>query len=223
MQQEIFPFHKVENLNWNDFVMSEENLDAVSSLTKWPQWITNGLIIHGEPGTGKTHLAALWAQSANAIYVLNESLKHNTRDLFQNNCNFVIDNFENFLTTSNYAWLFDFLNIAKEKNRSFLILAKKHPQSWGITLKDLSSRIFTIPCVKIHQPNDELLLKIAQKISKDLQISIQKDVLQYLLNFIPRDVKSIWSLLKTLDQLSMQKHKSINLAFVKNYLNTNVF
>ena len=217
MQQEIFDFHQVERLSWSDFIESDENHDAILYLTKWPEWNSNGIIIYGESGTGKTHLAALWSQSANAIYVLKESLKHNPRDLFDTENNFVIDNFEDFIN-SNYNWMFHFLNIAKEKNRFFLLLSRLHPSFWSIKLKDLRSRLLTVPAIGIGTYMDDLLLKVTQKIARDLEIIIPDDAVKYILNTTERRMDSIANILKKLDRLSLQQKKRLSLSYVKSNL-----
>ncbi|MDR2158065.1 MAG: hypothetical protein LBO02_01970 [Holosporaceae bacterium] len=218
MQQEVFSFHQMERLDWNGFIEGEENRDAILCLIKWPDWNSNGVIIHGESGTGKTHLAALWAQTANAVYVLKESLNHDPRDLFEAECNFVIDNFDDFLSPERYDWMFHFLNIIKEKNKFFLMLGRLHPSLFAVELKDLRSRLLTLPTINICAPKDELLLKISQKIAKDLEITISNDVLVYILNVVDRKVSSIANILRVLDKLSLQQKKSLSMSFVKDHL-----
>ncbi|MDR1334098.1 MAG: hypothetical protein LBJ71_02675 [Holosporaceae bacterium] len=218
MQQEVFNFHKIERLDWSDFVEDDENRSALSSLTKWPHWNSQGIIIHGESGTGKTHLAALWAQTANAVYVLEESLRHNPRDLFDAECNFVFDNFDSWIKCENYNWLFHFLNIVKEKDRSFLILSRQHPSFWQVELNDLRSRLFTLPTVGIDTPRDDLLLKISRKIARDFGIVAPDDALIYMLNTVERNVTSIADALQVLNKLSLQRKKTFSLSFVRNSL-----
>ncbi|MDR2067456.1 MAG: hypothetical protein LBP41_00505 [Holosporaceae bacterium] len=220
-QQEIFNFHKVENISWSDFIESSENYDAIACLMKWPAWTRNGVILFGGAGTGKTHLAALWAQTANAVYILNEALNHDPRDLFAADCNFVIDNFDNFLDLSygRQDWIFHFFNIAHEKNRYFLILSKSNPISWDIELNDLKSRVLALSAVEIQNPGDELLFKIAKKIMRDLELTVPDEVLSHLLYVIDRNVASVAKVLRTLDKLSLQQKKSITLSFAKKYLN----
>jgi chromosomal replication initiation ATPase DnaA len=215
MQQEVFNFHKIERLDWSDFIESGENRCALSHLTRWPHWNGQGTIIHGESGTGKTHLAALWAQTANAVYVLKESLLHDPRDLFDAECNFVFDNFDSLIKCENYSWFFHFLNIVKEKYRSFLILSRLHPFLWHVELDDLRSRLFALPIVGIDTPCDDLLLKISRKIAKDFGITVPDDALAYILNTIERNVTSVADILQTLNKLSLQSKKNLSLAFVR--------
>jgi len=219
MFQETFGFHKIENLDWSDFIESEENHDAIRCLTLWPSsWNSNGVILYGDSGVGKTHVANLWAQTSKAVYVIKPSLNNDPRVLFDAECNFVIDNFDDFLVTKNYSWMFHFFNIAKEKNRYFLLVSRFHPSLWKIELDDLRSRLFTLPAINMKNPNSELLVKIAKKLSKDYGVAITDDALQYMMNFIDRNVVTISNTLKILDKLALQRQKTININFVKGYL-----
>ena len=223
MIQEIFSFHQVENLNWNDFIESEENREAVACLSCWPKsWHSNGVIIYGAPKVGKTHIAGLWAQAANAIYILQAAFNEPPRNLFDANCNFIIDNFDDLTNTDINIdnWMFDFFNICREKNRFFLLISRTAPSMWNIKLRDLRSRLLTLPAINIKNPNDELLLKIAKKISKDFGINITDETLQYIIDHIKRDVPTFSGTLKMLDKLALQKQKSITIPFVKKYIGT---
>jgi chromosomal replication initiation ATPase DnaA len=217
MRQEVFDFHKTERLDWSDFIESDENRDAIFRLAKWPDWDSFGTIVCGESGTGKTHLAALWAQTANAVYVLKGSLNRSPRDLFDAECNFVIDNFDDFISPQNYDWMFHFLNVAKEKNRYFLILSRSRSSILNAGLDDLRSRLLALPFVRIAPPADGLLLKISQKIARDLEITVPCDVMTRILNHVERKVGSGAEVLKTLDKLSLRQKKTLSLAFVKKY------
>jgi chromosomal replication initiation ATPase DnaA len=216
--QEILNFAKTESLDWSDFIEGEENTAVIRSLAQWPHWPTNGLIIYGASGTGKTHIGGLWAQTANAICVLTESLRHDPRKLFRTECNFIFDNIDDFLATQRQDWIFHFFNIAAEKKRCYLLISRHHPSMWPIRLRDLQSRLFTLPTVYMQNPGDALMIKIAKKISRDFGIIIPDNVLQYLLNTIDRSSTSIAEALRALNTLSMQKKRPITLAFLKNYL-----
>lgn len=228
MIQEIFSFNQVERLDWNDFIESEENREAVACLSCWPKsWNTNGVVIYGAQKVGKTHLASLWAQTANAIYILRSGFSENPRYLFDsnhNNCNFVIDNFDEILEAqSNNSncnfdkWMFDFFNICREKKCFFLILSRTAPSLWNVPLRDLRSRLQTLPAICIKQPNDSLLLKIGKKISKDFGIEISDETIGYIMEHVTRDVPTLSETLKMLDRIALQKQKSITIAFVRKY------
>ncbi|MBE6446943.1 MAG: hypothetical protein E7015_00415 [Alphaproteobacteria bacterium] len=217
--QEVFDFHKVESLNWHDFIESDENYAALSTLMQWPHWNNNGVIITGNKGVGKSHLSSLWAQSAHAVYILKDSINHDPRDLFESDCNFILDGIKNF--SDHQDWLFHFYNIAHEKNRSFLIIDRLSPHLWGLSLKDLKSRLLSLSHVEIQDPGDELLFKITKKIAHDYEISISDDVVTYILKTSERNVSTISEILRMLDKLSLQEKRNISLRLVHRYLQKN--
>ena len=218
--QEVFDFSQEESLSWSDFIEGSENHDVLAYLMQWPNWNSNGLVIFGEHGVGKTHLASLWAQSANAVCVLKSCLNSDPRDLFENTydnrCNFFFDNFQDFLIDQ--RWLFDFYNIAKEKRRFFVITDITSPALWKISLEDLKSRLSLIPAVRIASHGDELLFKVTKKLAKDYSIEISDEVVNYILTICQRDIPRISHILKTLDKLALRQRKPLNLGFVKKYL-----
>ncbi|MDR3179660.1 MAG: hypothetical protein LBT70_02065 [Holosporaceae bacterium] len=218
MTQEVFGFHKVENLSWSDFVDSYENREAIMCLMQWPNWNANGVIIYGDAGVGKTHIANLWAQTANAVYVLRHSLNRDPRSLFDAKCNFIIDNFDDFLNVQNYDWIFHFFNIAKEKNKYFLLLSRNHPLLWKIPLNDLRSRLFTLTTIQMKNPEDELLFKIAKKISRDWGIAIADEAIRYLIRIVDRNVSSVTNTLRIFDKIALQNQRAITIPFIKKYM-----
>lgn len=215
-EQEVFSFREQINLNWSDFIESEENHEALVWLMRWPNWTSLGIILTGAQSVGKSHLAALWAQSANAVYVLPHSLNHDPRELFQGECNFVIDNVSEFLCDE--EWLFDFYNILKEKKRYLLLIDRSGPQNWNIFLRDLRSRIMSLPHVCIQNYSDEMLVKICQKVSKDMAIDISDRTLEFIVRTYERDISSLTNILRTLNKLSLKTQKPISIPFVKKYL-----
>src|SRR5712692_3999228 len=43
-----------------DFLVSACNAAAIETIERWPDWTTAALVLHGPPGSGKSHLAELW-------------------------------------------------------------------------------------------------------------------------------------------------------------------
>lgn len=218
IRQRIFDFHQQESLDWNDFIESDENREFLEYLKRWSISSSNGVIVYGASGVGKTHMAALWAQSANAVYILDGCERYDPRDMFDNSCNFVLDNFDEFLKSNCYEWLFHFLNILKEKNRFLLIVARTAPKGWFIPLADLHSRLMRLPAFFIRSPGDELLHKIIQKIAKDIGIAVPANSIKYLLTTVTRDVYTIKSIVLMLNKLSLEFKQPITVPFIKKHL-----
>ena len=53
-------------LGREDFFVSEANAVALAMVDAWRDWPTGKFLLLGEPGSGKTHLAHVWAHQADA-------------------------------------------------------------------------------------------------------------------------------------------------------------
>jgi chromosomal replication initiation ATPase DnaA len=49
-----------------DFLVSGSNADAYAMIETWPNWPGGMLALVGPPSSGKSHLAAIWAERAGA-------------------------------------------------------------------------------------------------------------------------------------------------------------
>lgn len=214
--QEVFNFLKVQCLDWGDFIENPSNEDAINYLKAWPNWMTTGVVIYGDKGVGKTHLLNLWKQSANARDVHQGDFCAHPRAIFEHSTNFVFDDCDLMLNHhANEQWMFDFLNIAKEKTAYFLMSSKNSPIAWDVCLNDLKSRLRSLGVVHIKSHDDALLFEIAKKIAKDFDVFVPDDALNLLLCVIERDVTSIVSAISLLDKLSLQQKKPITVQFIK--------
>ena len=59
-------------LGRDDFLVAPCNTDATAWIDRWPDWRT--LVVHGGPGCGKSHLAAVWQARAGANSLSPENL-----------------------------------------------------------------------------------------------------------------------------------------------------
>ncbi len=54
------------SLERDDLLESPSNQLAVDLVDRWPDWPSNTMILAGPVGSGKSHLAKIWAQNSGA-------------------------------------------------------------------------------------------------------------------------------------------------------------
>ena len=63
----------------------------------------------------------------------------------------------------NQRALFHLLNVVRENGGHFLIATRQNPRLWGITLRDLASRLEAAPAITIQPAEDDLLRGVAAR------------------------------------------------------------
>src|SRR5207237_1858671 len=57
-----------------DFLVSDCNAAALEWIERWPDWPAPALVLYGPPGSGKSHLAALWCERSGGFLVAGGAL-----------------------------------------------------------------------------------------------------------------------------------------------------
>ena len=58
-----------------DFFVAPSNALAVAKIDQWPAWVPPKLIVTGPAGSGKSHLASVWAETSGAEIVQADATK----------------------------------------------------------------------------------------------------------------------------------------------------
>lgn len=188
----------------SDFLVSSCNQEAVAWIDKYPNWPTNALVICGEKGSGKSHLASIFSQvqiDASALtvdYALSET------------ANKVVVEDVDFLRDENA--LFHLYNNLTARNGALLMTATRMPM---FRLKDLQSRFNSVPKVFISMPDEELLGAVLTKAFYDKHLLIDLKVVDYALARIPRSFEVIQRLIEEADTLSLQRKQRITIPLMR--------
>src|SRR5215217_8055954 len=57
-----------------DFLTGPSNASALTLLDQWPDWSTRAVVLAGPEGSGKSHLASIWAERSGARFVAARAL-----------------------------------------------------------------------------------------------------------------------------------------------------
>jgi len=195
-----------------DFLVSPSNETAVAWLDRWPDWPNNGLVLHGPPGSGKTHLVHVWRAMSGAAIV--DAGDVGTAD--PDEPAIAIEDLDGL---ADEVALFHLLNRMRERGGHIMLTATAAPAHLTIKLPDLRSRLQALPAVAIGAPDDALLAAVYVKLFSDRQVKVNADVIGYLVTHVERSMEAAGKAVAAIDRAALESHRAITVALIRGVLN----
>ena len=215
LNQEIIKFDYEPNFKDDDFYISKSNKHIFDLIEKWPNWSKNFLNISGESYSGKTHLVNIFLRRFKGIkFQANLFNDNNLRDIkiYQN---IILENLDKNI---NEKLIYTLFNTVEQDNKYLIVTSKEPLVDIKFKLSDLKSRTKNFLLQKIERPDDDLLYALIIKNLSDRQISIEKNLINYIIKRIDRSYSKIFDFIYKIDVMSLKKKKSINLKIIKEVL-----
>jgi chromosomal replication initiation ATPase DnaA len=193
-----------------DFLEGPSNAKALALIERWPDWPDRLAVLVGPEGSGKSHLAAIWAQASGAR-ILSARLLGET-DLphaFATGA-LVIEDLE--ADGLNERALFHLINMAREQQVDVLLTARTAPAGFNVSIRDLGSRLRVLPTVTLAAPDDALLRALIVKLAADRQLAVDETLVNYLANRIERSFASARAAVALLDEEALRQHRPVTRA-----------
>jgi len=192
----------------DELVVSDANRQAVALVDAWPDWPAPVVVLAGPAGSGKSHLAAVWASVADAMSVEPSAIRDAVADA-EVDRPVVIDDADVNLDENG---LFHLINAARAAGTHILLTSRRFPSAWGVTLPDLASRLRTAATVEISEPDDHLLAAVITKLFADRQVEVEPHVVQFLVRRIERSLSTAIDVVDRLDRAALEQKSRITRA-----------
>jgi chromosomal replication initiation ATPase DnaA len=205
-----------ESFAREDFLPGPSNEVALALMERWPDWPDRTLALVGPEGSGKSHLAAMWANSAGARFLAARALGvTNVGSALATGALVVED-----LIPGQFdeRALFHLVNLAREDEAHLLLTAQSVPTGWRIGLPDLSSRLRAIPVVTLAPPDDALLRAVLVKLFADRQLAVDESLVAYLANRLERSFAAARIAVGTLDREALRRQRPVTRALAAEVL-----
>ena len=186
----------------SDFWVAPCNQEAIAWIDKYPDWPMHAVLIYGEEGSGKTHLASIFSNVHIDAVDLNE-------DALPTDDKIVVENVDNL---KNEVALFHLFNSVQEQKKGLLMTARTLPL---FALPDLRSRIAMIPKAEIKMPDEKTVEAICAKFFEDEQILVEPSVFSYIATHLPRSFATIQKILNLADSFALQKGRRITIPLIR--------
>jgi chromosomal replication initiation ATPase DnaA len=185
-----------------DFLSGPCNEAALALIEAWPDWPARTVAVIGPEGSGKTHLATVWAAAAGARVVSGRHLAEADLPAALATGALVI---EDAPAIEDERTLFHLINLAREEGAFALFTARRAPTLWPARLPDLISRLRALPVVTLAAPDDAMLQGVMMKLAADRQLVLESGVLRYILTHIERSFAAARAALIALDKEALRQ------------------
>lgn len=210
LEQLQIPLPVLTALGREDFFVSESNAIAVALIENWQQWPSRKMVLYGPAGSGKTHMAHVWANLSGARIIAAQELVYADIPTLADT-NICIENVDQIagVALAEEA-LFHLHNLVLAQGHSLMLTGAAAPNLWALHLPDLTSRILAAQSAALSGPDDMLLSALLIKLFSDRQIVPASDVIPYLLRQMPRSYGSARLIVERLDRAALTRTSGVN-------------
>jgi chromosomal replication initiation ATPase DnaA len=211
-----FALPHAESLSRDNFLEGPANAKALGLIDCWPDWPNRVMLLEGPEGSGKSHLAAIWAEEAGARSTMARSLGAATvpAELVTNAL--VVEDLN--AGAFDERAMFHLLNLARQDNAYVLITARVAPAAMDVELRDLRSRLRAIPVINLMPPDDGLFRALIVKFCADRQLSIDESVVSYIASRIERSFAAARQTVELLDSEALRLGRPVTRALAAELL-----
>ncbi len=193
-----------------DFLEGPSNAKALALIERWPDWPGRLIALVGPEGSGKSHLAAIWAASSGARVIAAKHLSDiDLPSAFATGA-LVVEDIDT--PDLDERALFHLINLAREEGADVLFTARVSPPSLSVGIRDLQSRLRMLPVIELEAPDDALLRALIVKLAADRQLAVDEAVVNYLANRIERSFTGAHRAVAQLDEEALRRHRPVTRA-----------
>jgi chromosomal replication initiation ATPase DnaA len=205
-------------LGREDFVVSSCNEMAVAVLDNSSSWPDGKLVLCGVDGSGKTHLAHVWAHDVSArIFAASDLERIEINEIA--NGPLVIEDIDRIAgNLESETALFHLHNLMLAGGHLLLMTSATAPGHLRIQLADLRSRLEGTTLVSLEAIDDVLLTMLLVKLFTDRQLSVEPALLDYTLPRIERSFGAVQVFVEQIDRRALATRRKPGMALAREVL-----
>ena len=218
-RQLVFDLPAAEAMTRAEFFVSPANALALAALEGWRGWPGGKMLLVGPTGSGKTHLARIWAAETGAAPAEAAGLAGADLPALAAAGRVVVEDAAHVAGDAQAeAALFHLHNLLAQAGGALLLTAAAPPRDWGLGLPDLLSRMQAAPVTRLEAPDDALLAAVLVKLFADRQLAVAPNLIPYLVARMPRSIGAARALVAALDAAALAEGRPITRALAAGLL-----
>lgn len=215
-RQLAFALPHAESLTRDNFLEGPANAAGLALIDSWPEWPNRIMLLVGPEGSGKSHLAAIWAEQAGARSISAHALTAAGVPGALATGTLVVEDLN--APDFDERALFHLMNLAREDEAFVLITARVPPSAAQIELRDLRSRLRAVPVISLLPPDDQLFRSLIIKFCADRQMTVDESVVSYLATRIERSFAAARQAVELLDTEALRLGRPVTRALAADLL-----
>ena len=215
-RQLAFSLPHAESLSRDNFLEGPANAAGLALIDGWPEWPNRIMWLAGPEGSGKSHLAAIWAEDSGARSTTANALTATDVPGALATGALVVEDLKP--QEFDERAMFHLLNLARQDEAYLLITARMSPAAFDVELRDLRSRLRAIPVVSLLPPDDQLFRGLIVKFCADRQMSIDETVVSYLTTRLERSYAAVRQAIDLLDAEALRLGRPVTRALAAELL-----
>jgi chromosomal replication initiation ATPase DnaA len=215
-RQLAFALPHAESLTRDNFLEGPANEAGLALVDSWPDWPNRIMLLVGPEGSGKSHLASIWAEQAGARATSAHALTAAAVPGALATGALVVED----LKPGGFdeRAMFHLLNLAREDEAFVLMTARLPPSAFEVELRDLRSRLRAVPAVSLLPPDDLLFRSLIVKFCADRQLSVDETVVSFLTTRIERSYAAVRQAVELLDTEALRLGRPVTRALAAELL-----
>src|SRR5712671_2081044 len=215
-RQLAFALPHAESLSRDNFLEGPANTAGLALVDSWPDWPNRTMLLAGPEGSGKSHLAAIWAEQAGARSTAAHALTAAAVPGALATGALVVEDLRS--SDLDERALFHLMNLAREDAAFVLVTARELPSTFQVELHDLRSRLRAVPTVSLLPPDDQLFRALIVKFCADRQLAVDETVVSYLASRIERSYAAARQAVDLLDTEALRLGRPVTRALAAELL-----
>lgn len=217
-EQLSLPLPRLDARGREAFFVAPANALAVRQIEGWRDWPEGKLVLTGPEGSGKSHLAHVWAELSGARVIAAASLLPAEIPGLAEAPVGVEDADRIAGRAGAETALFHLHNLLRANRQPLLLTGRRAPSHWNLALPDLQSRIAGAATATLDTPDDALLSAVLVKLFADRQIAPPPRLIDYCLKRMDRSFAAARRLVDALDSRAMATGKPIGMKLAAEVL-----
>lgn len=196
-----------------DFFVSDANRAALAEIERWRDWPQPKLVLTGAAGSGKSHLASVWAEMADATHLSAQGADS------AGDGPVVLDDMPAIAGDHGAEQaVFHLHERLMAAGHAMLFVGRAAPGRWGLVLPDLASRVNAAGRAHIDAPDDALIQAVLVKHFDDRQLIVPPNVITYLARRIGRALDDVADVVDRLDRAALAQGRRVTRQFAADVL-----